>query len=90
MFSRAHLPVRAGVNPGDTVIVRPPDASGHLERQAVPGEDRSKLIADARGHCLARPRCVAADGPPSWLLWELDAGTGTTDTGFARSCPSSV
>jgi acetamidase/formamidase len=31
-------------------------------------------------------RLGLADGPPAWLLWELDpdAGKGTTDTGFTR------
>jgi acetamidase/formamidase len=124
VFSRAHPPVLS-VDPGDSVIVRSLDASGHTERQTVPGEDRPKLIADARGHCLTGPievrgaqpgdtlalrltdlrpgdwgwtvaaaldtpvtrRLGLADGPPSWLLWELDAdaGKGTTDTGFTRS-----
>ena len=124
VFSREHPPALT-VDPGDTVIVGSLDASGHLERQTVPGEDRPKLIPDARGHCLTGPievrgaqpgdmlalRLVAlrpgawgwtvagaldtpvtrrlglADGPPSWLLWELDpdAGKGTTDTGFTRS-----
>ena len=124
VFSRAHPPALS-VEPGDTVIVRSLDASGYLERQAVPGERRPKLIPDARGHCLTGPievrgaqpgdmlalrlvdlrpgdwgwtvaaaldtpvtrRLGLAQGPPAWLLWELDpdAGRGTSHTGFTRS-----
>jgi acetamidase/formamidase len=124
VFSREHPPVLT-VDPGDTVIVGSLDASGYTERQTVPGEDRPKLIPDARGHCLTGPievrgaqpgdmlalrlvglrpgdwgwtvaaaldtpvtrRLGLADGPPAWLLWELDpdAGKGTADTGFTRS-----
>jgi acetamidase/formamidase len=99
------------VDPGDTVVVRSLDASGHLERQETPGEQKPLMITDRRGHCLTGPIAVRgaepgnvlavhlrslrpgewgwtgsavkdnwltrrlglADGPPSWLLWELDA-----------------
>ncbi|MEV4759282.1 acetamidase/formamidase family protein [Micromonospora sp. NPDC049559] len=120
VFSR-DLPPVLTVDPGDTVVVRSLDASGHLERQRVPGETKPRLISPSRGHCLAGPIAVRGarpgtmlavrlvdlrpddwgwtvagardiplnrrlgvlDGPPSWLLWELDPekGTGTDQHG---------
>jgi acetamidase/formamidase len=124
VFSREHAPVLT-IDPGDTVVVRSLDASGHLERQTTPGEVKPKMFAASRGHCLTGPievrgaqpgdmlalrllalrpgewgwtvaavqdtpvtqRLGLADGPPAWLLWELDAdaGKGTADRGFVRS-----
>src|SRR5580698_3597741 len=124
VFSREHAPVLT-IDPGDTVVVRSLDASGHLERQTTPGEVKPKMFAAARGHCLTGPievrgaqpgdmlalrllalrpaewgwtvagaretpvtrRLGLADGPPSWLLWELDAdaGKGHTQQGFTRA-----
>jgi len=109
------------VDPGDTVLVHSLDASGHLEPQRSPGEQRPVLVPDSRGHCLTGPVAVrgadpatvlavtfaslrpdawawtvagardtplnrrlgVGDGPPSWLLWELDAdaATGTDQLG---------
>jgi acetamidase/formamidase len=122
-FSRDHAPVLS-IDPGDTVVVRSLDASGYLSRQTFPGEQRAKMFAEPRGHCLtgpvevrgARPgdqlalrlrslrpgdwgwtvaaaldtpvtrRLGLADGPPSWLLWELDADSGKArnDRGISR------
>jgi acetamidase/formamidase len=110
------------VDPGDTVIAHSLNASGHLERQRTPGEDRPVMFPNKRGHCLVGPIAVrgavpgqllavrfeefrpdgwgftatggrdnilnrmmaTADGPPAWLLWDLDldAGTGTNQYGF--------
>ena len=70
MFSRAHPPVLS-VEPGDTVIVRSLDASGYLERQAVPGENRPKLIPAARGHCLTGPIEVRGAQPGDMLALRL-------------------
>jgi acetamidase/formamidase len=123
VFSRDHAPVLT-VDPGDTVTVGSLDASGYLARQRFPGEDRPRMIPEARGHCLTGPievrgaqpgdtlalrllalrpgdwgwtvaggrdtpvtrRLGLAEGPPSWLLWELDpdAGLGRTAEGFTR------
>lgn len=114
VFSR-DLPPVLTVDPGDTIVVRSLDASGHVERQNEPGEEKPKLIAESRGHCLIGPIAVrgaepgmmlavrivslqpddwgwtaaaardtplnrrlgVADGPPSWLLWEMDVEKGT-------------
>lgn len=127
VFSRDRLPVLT-VDPGDTVIVGSLDASGYLERQRHPGEERRRMIASARGHCLTGPIAVTgaqpgtalsvrfvslrtgdwgwtaaaardnrltrrlglAGGPPSWLLWDIDAeaGLATSDRGHAvRTAP---
>jgi acetamidase/formamidase len=124
VFSR-DLPPVLTVDPGDSVVVRSLDASGHLERQQAPGEERPKMFAEKRGHCLAGPIAVrgaepgmmlavrlvslrpgewgwtvaaakdnalnrrlgVAGGPPSWLLWELDADAmaGKNDRGLTVS-----
>lgn len=124
VFSR-DLPAVLTVDPGDTVVVRSLDASGHLERQQAPGEERPKMFPAKRGHCLTGPIAVrgaepgmmlavrlvslrpgewgwtvaaakdnelnrrlgVAGGPPSWLLWELDADAmvGKNDRGLATS-----
>jgi acetamidase/formamidase len=121
VFSR-DLPAVLTVDPGETVVVRSLDASGHLERQQAPGEERPKMFAARRGHCLTGPIAVrgaepgmmlavrlvslrpgdwgwtvaaakdnelnrrlgVAGGPPSWLLWELDADAmvGKNDRGL--------
>jgi acetamidase/formamidase len=121
VFSR-ELPAVLTVDPGDTIVVRSLDASGHLERQRTPGEARPQMFSGRRGHCLTGPiwvrdaepgmmlavrlvslrpdewgwtvaaardtplnrRLGVADGPPAWLLWELDADamTGTNDRGL--------
>ncbi|HEX9066250.1 MAG TPA: acetamidase/formamidase family protein [Streptosporangiaceae bacterium] len=121
VFSRGLPPVLT-VSPGDRLVVGSLDASGHTERQRVPGEDRPRLLPGHRGHCLTGPvevtgaqpgqilavrlislrpanwgwtvaaardnrltrRLGLAGGPPSWLLWEIDAdrGTATCDRGY--------
>ncbi len=110
------------VSPGERLIVGSLDASGYLEPQRVPGEDRPRMIPAGRGHCLTGPigvtgaepgqvlavrlitlrpaawgwtvaaardnrltrRLGLAGGPPSWLLWEIDADAGTAacDRGY--------
>lgn len=66
VFSNAHAPVLS-IDPGDTVVVRSLDASGYVERQTVPGEDRPRLIADSRGHCLTGPIEVRGAEPGQLL-----------------------
>ena len=110
------------VSPGERLIAGSLDASGYLEPQRVPGEDRPRMFPAGRGHCLTGPvevtgaepgqvlavrlislrpaawgwtvaaardnrltrRLGLAGGPPSWLLWEIDAdaGTATCDRGY--------
>ncbi len=57
VFDPRHAPVLT-VDPGDTIVVDSLDASGHLERQTMPGEVRPKLFADPRGHALTGPIAV--------------------------------
>jgi acetamidase/formamidase len=54
VFSR-ELPPVLTVEPGDTIQLRSLDASGHLERQQVPGQDVPVMFAERRGHCLTGP-----------------------------------
>lgn len=121
VFSRDIHPVLT-VSPGDRLVVGSLDASGHTERQRVPGEDVPRMFTAHRGHCLTGPievtgaepgqvlavRLIAlrpagwgfttaaardnrltrrlglAAGPPSSLLWEIDAdaGVATCDRGY--------
>ena len=123
VFCSAHAPVLT-LDAGDTIVVRSLDASGYLERQAEPGQQRPRMHPAGRGHCLTGPIAVRgaepgqllalqlhslrpddwgwtaaaaldtpvtrrlglADGPPAWLLWELDPdrAIGTEASGFVR------
>jgi len=58
VFSRDLAPVLT-VDPGDTVVLRSLDASGHLRPQNFPGEKVPKMAGEARrGHCLTGPIAV--------------------------------
>jgi acetamidase/formamidase len=46
------------IDPGDTVVARSLDASGHLSRQRTPGDEQPLMFADRRGHCLIGPIAV--------------------------------
>jgi acetamidase/formamidase len=70
VFSPA-LPAVLDIEPGDTVVVRSLDASGYLERQEKPGEQRPQLIREARGHCLAGPIAVRGAEPGMMLAVRL-------------------
>jgi acetamidase/formamidase len=70
VFSSVHQPVLS-IDPGDTVVVRSLDASGYVERQSVPGEDRPKLIPDSRGHCLTGPIEVRGAEPGQMVALHL-------------------
>ncbi|HEX3650228.1 MAG TPA: acetamidase/formamidase family protein [Pseudonocardiaceae bacterium] len=67
------LPPVLTVDPGDRLVVRSLDASGHLERQTTPGEQRPKLIKDARGHCLTGPIAVRGAKPGAMLALRLES-----------------
>src|SRR4029077_11683434 len=51
------------VDPGDTVLLRSLDASGHLERQTAPGEQVPKMFTEGHGHCLTGPVAVRGAVP---------------------------
>ena len=70
VFSRERPPVLT-VDPGDTVVVRSLDASGHLERQRTPGEKRPRMFSDRRGHCLTGPVAVRGATPGDVLAVRL-------------------
>jgi acetamidase/formamidase len=120
VFCRDLRPVLT-VDPGDTVLLRSLDASGHLERQKLPGEPVPTMFGERRGHCLTGPVAIRGatpgdvlavrfaalrpddwgwtvaaardtpltrrlglhEGPPAWLLWQIDADAGlaTNDRG---------
>jgi acetamidase/formamidase len=122
------LPPVLTVDPGDTVVLRSLDASGHLQPQTFPGETVPTMLSEWRGHCLTGPIAVRGavpgevlavrfvslrpdtwgyttagardtplnrrlglhDGPPTRLLWQIDAdaGTATSDLGHTvRTAP---
>jgi acetamidase/formamidase len=114
VFSR-ELPPVLTVDPGDTIVLRALDASGHLRPQTFPGEQVPTMAGERRrGHCLTGPIAVRGaaagqvlavrfmslrpdpwgytvaaardtpltrrlglhEGPPAWLLWQIDAAAG--------------
>ena len=124
VFSR-DLPPALTVDPGDTIVVRSLDASGHLEPQRLPGERVPTMAGKKRaGHCLTGPIAVRGavlgevlavrflslrpdawgytvaashdtpltrrlglhEGPPAWLLWQIDADAGTAVSDRGIQC----
>ena len=92
VFSPGQAPALS-VDPGDAVTVVSLDASGHLERQRTPGEQRPTLIPKARGHCLTGPIEVRGAQPGMTLavgLRSIDPGdwgwtvAAATDTPLNR------
>ena len=51
------------VNPGDTIVLRSLNASGHLQPQTFPGEEVPTLFSESRGHCLTGPIAVRGAVP---------------------------
>ena len=84
VFCGSHSPV-AVVDPGDRVIVRSLDASGHLSPQGFPGEPRPMLFPARRGHCLVGPIAVRGARPGQVLSVRFDSlrpdGWGFTAAG---------
>jgi acetamidase/formamidase len=72
------------VDPGDSIIVRTLDASGHLEQQETPGEDRPMMFATRRGHCLAGPIAVRGARPGQLLSVRL-ASLRTDSWGYTAA-----
>jgi acetamidase/formamidase len=62
VFSR-DLPPALTVDPGDTIVLRSLDASGHLQPQTYPGENVPAMFSDWRGHCLTGPIAVRGAVP---------------------------
>ncbi|HEX3593293.1 MAG TPA: acetamidase/formamidase family protein [Pseudonocardiaceae bacterium] len=71
-FSRDRPPVLT-VDPGDRVVLRSLDASGHTERQTTPGEAVPRLITDSRGHCLTGPIAVCGADPGTMLAVSFES-----------------
>jgi acetamidase/formamidase len=80
VFSR-DLPPVLEVDPGDSIVVRTLNASGHLERQRTPGETPPTMLADRRGHCLVGPILVRGAVPGMMLGVHL-VSLRTDDWGF--------
>lgn len=72
VFSRDRAPALT-VEPGDSVVVRSLDASGHLERQRTPGEQRPLMFESARGHALTGPIAIRGARPGQHLAVRFDA-----------------
>ena len=70
VFSCERAPVLT-VDPGDTVVVRSLDGSGHLSPQRTPGESRPLMFANRRGHCLVGPIAVRGARAGQVLAVEL-------------------
>ncbi len=63
VFSR-DLPPVLTVDPGDTIVLRSLNASGHLQPQTFPGEDVPTMASKRRsGHCLTGPIAVRGAVP---------------------------
>jgi acetamidase/formamidase len=60
------------IDQGDTVLAHSYDASGHLERQLSPGEDRPIMFPNKRGHCLVGPIEVRGAAPGQVLAVRFD------------------
>jgi acetamidase/formamidase len=74
VFDRDAPPVLT-VDPGDTVVVRSLDASGFLERQHSPGEQRPTMFDGRRGHCLTGPIDVRGAQPGNVLAVRIVSAT---------------
>ncbi|MBM6402503.1 acetamidase/formamidase family protein [Phycicoccus sonneratiae] len=71
VFDPRHTPCLR-IDPGDRLTVTSLDASGHLERQRVPGEQRPLLLPDRRGHCLTGPVAVTGARPGDHLALHVE------------------
>ncbi len=72
VFDRDH-PAVLSVDPGDRVVVDSLDAHGFLSPQTVPGEERPRMFAASRGHCLTGPIEVRGAQPGDWLALRIEA-----------------
>ena len=51
------------VDPGDMIVLRSLNASGHLQPQTFPGETVPTMFNERRGHCLTGPIAVRGAVP---------------------------
>ena len=72
VFSR-DTPPALTVSPGERLLVGSLDASGYLEPQRVPGEDRPRMFPAGRGHTLTGPVEVTGAVPGQVLAVRLIA-----------------
>jgi acetamidase/formamidase len=84
------LPPVLTVDPGDTVVLRSLDASGHLQPQTFPGEMVPTMLSEWRGHCLTGPIAVRGAVPGDVLavrFVSLRPDTWGYTTAGARDTP---
>jgi len=62
VFSRDLRPALT-VDPGDMIVLRSLNASGHLQPQTFPGETVPTMFSERRGHCLTGPIAVRGAVP---------------------------
>ena len=62
VFSRDLRPALT-VDPGDMIVLRSLNASGHLQPQRFPGETVPTMFNERRGHCLTGPIAVRGAVP---------------------------
>src|SRR5215469_15408222 len=62
VFSRDLRPALT-VDPGDVIVLRSLNASGHLRPQTFPGETVPTMFSERRGHCLTGPIAVRGAVP---------------------------
>jgi acetamidase/formamidase len=70
VFDPGHAPALT-IDPGDTVIVGSLDAHGYLSGPAYPGEEKPRMFAEPRGHCLTGPVAVRGAQPGDMLAVRL-------------------
>jgi acetamidase/formamidase len=89
VFSR-DLPPALTVDPGDTIVLRSLDASGHLQRQTFPGETVPTMLSASLGHCLTGPIAVRGAVPGEVLavrFFSLRPDTWGYTTAAGRDTP---
>lgn len=72
------LPPVLTIDPGDTIVLRSLNASGHLQPQTFPGEKVPTMPSKRRsGHCLTGPIAVRGAVPGKVLCGALHFATAT-------------
>src|SRR5947207_5406603 len=85
VFSR-DLPPVLTVDPGDTIVLRSLNASGHLQPQTFPGEKVSAVASKRRsGHCLTGPIAVRGAVPGEVLAMRFISRRRAARAGLSAS-----